>query len=70
MVRKFAALSEPHIRFIAEQKIFFVAAATEDRRVNLSPRWMDALRVVDSGRVLRLKLACSGNGTYCGMGVP
>ncbi|MFB1487697.1 MULTISPECIES: pyridoxamine 5'-phosphate oxidase family protein [unclassified Thiocapsa] len=63
MGRKFDALSEQHIRFIAEQKIFFVATATEDSRVNLSPKGMEALRVVDAGRVLWLNLTGSGNET-------
>ncbi len=63
MGRKFDVLSEQHIRFIAEQKIFFVATATEDSRVNLSPKGMDALRVVDAGRVLWLNLTGSGNET-------
>jgi predicted pyridoxine 5'-phosphate oxidase superfamily flavin-nucleotide-binding protein len=56
MGRKFDALSEQHIRFIAKQKIFFVATAIEDSRVNRSPKGMDALRVVDAGRVLWLNL--------------
>ena len=60
---KFDALSEQHIRFIAEQRIFFVATATEDSRVNLSPKGMDALRVVDERRVLWLNLTGSGNET-------
>ena len=63
MGRKFDALSEQHIRFIAEQKIFFVATATEDSRVNLSPKGMDALRVLDARRVLWLNLTGSGNET-------
>jgi hypothetical protein len=63
MGRKFDALSEQHIRFIAEQKIFFVATATEDSRVNLSPKGMDALRVVDERHVLWLNLTGSGNET-------
>ena len=63
MGRKFDALSEQHIRFIAEQKIFFVATATENSRVKLSPKGMDALRVVDARRVLWLNLTGSGNET-------
>jgi hypothetical protein len=63
MGRTFDALSEQHIRFIAEQKIFFVATATEDSRVNLSPKGMDALRVVDARRVVWLNLTGSGNET-------
>ncbi|WP_373508630.1 pyridoxamine 5'-phosphate oxidase family protein [Thiocapsa sp.] len=63
MGRKFDALSEQHIHFIAEQKIFFVATAIEDSRVNLSPKGLDALRVIDAGRVLWLNLTGSGNET-------
>jgi hypothetical protein len=63
MGRKFDALSEHNIRFIAEQKIFFVATGTADSRVNLSPKGLDALRVVDAGRVLWLNLTGSGNET-------
>jgi hypothetical protein len=63
MDRKFDALSEQHIRFIAEQKIFFVATATADSRVNLSPKGMDALGVIDARRVVWLNLTGSGNET-------
>ncbi len=63
MGRKFDALSEQHIRFIAEQKIFFVATAAADSRVNLSPKGMDALRVLDARRVVWLNLTGSGNET-------
>jgi hypothetical protein len=63
MGRTFDALSDQHIRFIAEQKIFFVATATTDSRVNLSPKGLDALRVVDARRVVWLNLTGSGNET-------
>jgi hypothetical protein len=63
MGRRFETLSEQHMRFIAAQKIFFVATATADSRVNLSPKGMDALRVVDARRVVWLSLTGSGNET-------
>jgi hypothetical protein len=60
---QFQALSDRHRRFIAEQKIFFVATATADSRVNLSPKGLDTLRVLDARRVLWLNLTGSGNET-------
>ena len=38
------ALTAEQIRFIGEQKIFFVGTATADSRVNVSPKGMDSLR--------------------------
>lgn len=34
-------------KFIAKQKIFFVATATEESRINLSPKGMDSFRVLN-----------------------
>lgn len=63
MGQKFSAISEKHAQFIAEQKIFFVATATADSRVNLSPKGMDALRVIGKNRVVWLNVTGSGNET-------
>jgi hypothetical protein len=63
MGQKFDALSEKHIRFIEEQKIFFVATATADSRVNVSPKGMDSFRVLGANRVAWLNLTGSGNET-------
>lgn len=63
MGQKFSEISDRHAQFIAEQKIFFVATATADSRVNLSPKGMDALRVIDSKRVAWLNVTGSGNET-------
>ncbi|MDO8432101.1 MAG: pyridoxamine 5'-phosphate oxidase family protein [Candidatus Binatus sp.] len=49
--------------FIAEQKVFFVATAPHEGRINLSPKGMDTFRVVDDNRVLYLDLTGSGNET-------
>lgn len=49
--------------FIAKQHIFFVATAMQEGRVNLSPKGMDTLRVVNSTKVLWLNLTGSGNET-------
>lgn len=49
--------------FINNQKIFFVATAAEEGRVNLSPKGMDTLRVLNENRVMWLNLTGSGNET-------
>lgn len=49
--------------FIAKQKLFFVATATNDSRVNLSPKGGDFLRVLSENRVVWLNLTGSGNET-------
>lgn len=48
---------------IAEQKMFFVATAPPEGRVNLSPKGMDTLRVIDDRTVAYLDLTGSGNET-------
>ncbi len=49
--------------FIAQQKIFFVATAPKNGRINLSPKGMDTLRVTNKSRVQWLNLTGSGNET-------
>lgn len=63
MAQQFTELSAQHIEFINEQKIFFVATATADSRINLSPKGMDTLRVMNGSRVIWLNLTGSGNET-------
>jgi hypothetical protein len=50
-------------RFIADQKVFFVATAPREGRINLSPKGMDTFRVASAKRVLYLDLTGSGNET-------
>lgn len=50
-------------QFIENQKIFFVATATADSRINLSPKGMDSLRVINGNRVIWLNVTGSGNET-------
>ena len=59
----FAALNDDHRAFIAKQPVFFVATAAPDARINLSPKGMDAFRVLDDATVAYLDLAGSGNET-------
>ncbi len=49
--------------FIAQQPMFFVATAAAEGRVNVSPKGMDTLRVVNPGRIVWLNLSGSGNET-------
>jgi hypothetical protein len=63
MGKRFDALSDDHIAFIGEQHLFFVGTAARDGRVNISPKGMDALRVLSPGRILWLNLTGSGNET-------
>lgn len=60
----FAHLIEKHRDFIARQPVFFVATAAEGARINLSPKGMDAFRVLDDHRVGYLDVGGSGNETH------
>lgn len=63
MGQSHSELSEKQINFINEQKVFFVATAGKEGRVNLSPKGLDCFRVLDKNRVLWLSLTGSGNET-------
>ncbi|WP_124949168.1 pyridoxamine 5'-phosphate oxidase family protein [Sulfuriferula thiophila] len=63
MGQKYTEISENLAKFIAEQKIFFVGTATADSSVNVSPKGMDSLRVIDKNRVVWLNVTGSGNET-------
>lgn len=59
----FEKLNQRFIQFIEKQPLFFVATAGKDGRVNLSPKGMDTLRVVDDNHISWLSLSGSGNET-------
>jgi len=63
MGQKFTELSEKVTTFIKEQNIYFVATAAADGRVNVSPKGLDSLRVVNKNRVVWLNVTGSGNET-------
>jgi hypothetical protein len=63
MGKQYDAISEKNKSFIEAQKIFFVATAAAEGRVNVSPKGMDSLRVVDANRIVWLNLTGSGNET-------
>ena len=50
-------------QFIEAQKVFFVATAPKNGRINLSPKGMDSFRVMNENRVLWLNVTGSGNET-------
>ncbi len=49
--------------FISRQKMFFVGTAASEGRVNISPKGMDSLRVLNNSRVIWLNVTGSGNET-------
>ena len=63
MARFYSELETRHRDFITAQKLFFTATGTADSRLNLSPKGMDSLRVINSKRVAYLDLTGSGNET-------
>jgi hypothetical protein len=63
MGKQFSEISVTSQEFIKNQQIFFVATATHDSRVNLSPKGMDSFRVIDKNRIIWLNVTGSGNET-------
>jgi general stress protein 26 len=63
MGAKNSEISEKILQFIEAQKLFFVATAAADGRVNISPKGMDSLRVMGRNRVIWLNVTGSGNET-------
>ena len=63
MGKKYSSLSAQHSDFIAQQRLFFVATAVADGRVNVSPKGLDSLRVIDPQRIVWLNYTGSGNET-------
>ncbi|MBA1443760.1 MAG: pyridoxamine 5'-phosphate oxidase family protein [Chromatiales bacterium] len=63
MGKQYDSINDKLVDFIIRQQIFFVATATVDGRINLSPKGMDSLRVVSPNQVVWLNLTGSGNET-------
>lgn len=63
MASFFESLDEKQKAFIEDQKMYFVASAAEEGRVNLSPKGGDSLRVLSSSKIAWLNLTGSGNET-------
>ncbi len=60
MAKFFESLLPEHTAFIAKQKVFFVATQAPAGRINLSPKGLDSLRVLDDKSVAYLDLTGSG----------
>lgn len=63
MGQRFSSIGDKHRAFIEAQKLFFVATAARDGRVNVSPKGLDSLRVLDASTVVWLNGTGSGNET-------
>ena len=61
MGKRYSEISEQVKEFIEAQKMFFVGTATADSRVNISPKGMDSLRVLNANRIAWLNVTGSGN---------
>ncbi|WP_020208516.1 pyridoxamine 5'-phosphate oxidase family protein [Gilvimarinus chinensis] len=63
MGRQYQTIGRELHAFIRQQKLFFVATATDSSRVNVSPKGMDSLRVLNPNRLIWLNVTGSGNET-------
>ena len=63
MAQQYEKLSERLTNFINQQQMFFVGSAPHAGRVNISPKGMDAFRVLDESTVAWLNVTGSGNET-------
>jgi len=63
MSQRYSEISKESKDFAIKQKIFFVATAGSNGRVNISPKGLDTLRILNSNRVIWLNLTGSGNET-------
>ncbi|MBI3187505.1 MAG: pyridoxamine 5'-phosphate oxidase family protein [Gammaproteobacteria bacterium] len=63
MAQRYLEISDKLKQFIQQQKIFFVATATADSRINISPKGMDTLRILGNNRIVWLNVTGSGNET-------
>ncbi len=63
MAKQFDAIDDTIRAFIETQHIFFTGSAAPTGRVNVSPKGMDALRVLGPNRVAYLDVTGSGNET-------
>lgn len=63
MGKQFDKIEDHHRKMIEAQHIFFVGSAADVGRVNISPKGMDSLRVMDENRIVWRNLTGSGNET-------
>ena len=63
MSKFYTKITQKLQQFIENQKIFFVATAPNNGRINLSPKGMDSFRILEENRVIWLNVTGSGNET-------
>ncbi|MBI1214004.1 MAG: pyridoxamine 5'-phosphate oxidase family protein [Alphaproteobacteria bacterium] len=63
MAKQFKHLEPEHREFISRQSVFFTASAAPTGHINLSPKGLHGLRVLDANTVVYLDLTGSGNET-------
>ncbi|NKB52262.1 MAG: pyridoxamine 5'-phosphate oxidase family protein [Rhizobiaceae bacterium] len=63
MAQQFQCLEQKHQDFILRQQMFFTSTAADGSRINISPREIGALRVLDQSTVIYLDRTGSGNET-------
>lgn len=63
MATFFDHIPEKQQKFIEKQKMFFIASAPTEGRLNLSPKGLDTFRILDANTVAYLDLTGSGNET-------
>ena len=67
MAKQFPSLDAKTRDFLLRQHIFFTASATDRSRVNISPREIGALRILDDNTLVYLDRTGSGNETAAHM---
>lgn len=63
MGKKLESITAELQEFIESQKLFFVGTASNDGRVNISPKGTDSFRVLGKNKIVWLNLTGSGNET-------
>ena len=63
MTIKTDKLNKTFTDFIQQQPLFFVATAGAQGRVNVSPKGLDSLKVINSQKIVWLSVTGSGNET-------
>jgi len=63
MAVKFDSINKAHREFIEKQKMFFIGSAGAEGFINVSPKGMDTLKVIDENTVVWLNHTGSGNET-------
>ncbi len=63
MGKSYDRITDRHADFIIRQQMFFVATATAESRINVSPKGLDSLRIINPHQVVWLNLTGSGNET-------